>query len=483
MRTAWTSAWGSERAARLGLRLLLLTCLLSLARHAWLAQYAHPMADDFSYARKDLSAGLHAAAAWEYAHWNGRYTSNLLVLAGPLRNGLDRLTTYRLVPVLLILGTWLSASLLLRAFPFAGAWRPALTGGLLWTALFSHAMPDIGEGWYWYTGAVTYQLAVIIALLHATLLIRLHRAREALTLAAAAVLLFVAIGFNEVIMALLLLLHLGLVAWHRRVHGRVPGWAWALLAVAIAGALLVLLAPGNAGRGAHFPMRHRPLPSLGMSLVQTARFCLVWLSSPAVLATGLLFLLGHDALRQRFPALRRWEGPPWPWAVLAVPAVVFACVFPAYWSTGVLGQYRTLNMACFLFLPLLAMALHAWRMQADAPRKLVPQLAKAPVAAALLGFVLIGLVFLRNGRRANGDLFGGRAALTDRELRARHVLLADPNAGDTVLVPGLTDPARSLCVFDVQQDPGWIQNADYALWFGRRAVLLAPSDPAKATKR
>lgn len=483
MRTAWTSAWGSERAARLGLRLLLAVCILSLLRHAWLAQYAHPMADDFSYAQKDLSAGLHAASAWEYHHWNGRYSSNLLVLAGPLRAGVDDLTLYRLVPVLLILGTWLSTSLLLRMFPFAGAWRPALTGGLVWTALFTHAMPDIGEGFFWYTGAVTYQLAVIMATLHAALLLRMHRRPSAGAGLLAAALLFVAIGFNEVMMALLLLLHLGRAAWYARSTGRVPGHLWLLLGVAAAGSALVMLAPGNAGRAAHFPMRHQLLPSLGMSLVQTARFTVVWLSSPAVLASGLLFLLGHDVLRQRFTAIRRWEGPPWPLAALLVPAVVLGCVFPAYWSTGVLGQYRTVNTACFLFLPLLAVALHAWRMQTDAARKLIAQLAKPPVGAVVLGFALVGLVFLRNGQRANGDLLGGRAALTDRELVERYALLADPTAGDTVLLPGLTDPARSLCVFDVQRDPAWIQNADYALWFGRRAVLLAPSEPAKATRR
>ena len=483
MRTAWTSAWGSERAARLGLRLLLGVCFLSLVRHAWLAQFAHPMADDFSYAHKDISGGLHTAAAWEYHHWNGRISSNLLVLAGPLRAGLADLTLYRLVPVLLILGTWLSTSLLLRAFPFAGAWRPALAGGLVWTALFTHAMPDIGEGLYWYTGAVTYQLAVILALVQVALLIMLHRAPRPAAVFLSAITLFVAIGFNEVIMGLLLLLHLGLAAWYTRNAGRVLGHLWLLLGVAAAGSVLVMLAPGNAGRAAHFPMRHQLLPSLGMSLVQTVRFTAVWLSSPAVLASALLFLLGHDALRHRFPSLRRWEGPHWPWAVLAVPAIVFCCVFPAYWSTGVLGQYRTVNTACFLYLPLLAVALHAWRMQADAPRRLVPQLAKAPVGAVLMGFALIGLMFLRNGQRANGDLFGGRAALTDRELVERYALLADPAAGDTVLLPVLTDPARSLCVFDVQRDPAWIQNADYALWFGRRTVVAAPSEPANSTRR
>ncbi len=329
MPTAWTSDLVSDELRRRLQFALIVVMSLCIARHMWLARYAHPMADDLSYARKDVSQGPLAAAVWEYEHWNGRYSSNFLVLFGPLRDGLAAINTYRLVPVLLILATLASTFAFLQAC--CRPWLPVrdvLTGSLVWTTLYMHAMPDIAEGFYWYTAAVTYQLAIVLAMLYLTVVVRMLRNPSPWLLPVGVLLLAIVMGFNEVMMLLLVVVHGSVVAialWRKKA---VPVRCWLLLATVLIGATAMIIAPGNAQRSAYFSGSHRLFPSLGMSLLQTARFGAIWLSSPAVLGLGALYILAHDRLSVRIPALGAGFGlKPW-MTLLALPTVLTSVCVP-----------------------------------------------------------------------------------------------------------------------------------------------------------
>ena len=193
----------------------------------------------------------------------------------------------------------------------------------------------------------------------------------------------------------------------------------------------MIFAPGNAERSAYFSGTHRLIPSLGMSFLQTLRFGAVWLSSPALLGLGALYILAHDRLSIRFPALGTGFGlKPW-MTLLTLPAVLFLCVFPAYWSTGILGQYRTVNVACFFLLPLGFLHLSVW-MSHSASRPWAFRLRTAPMLIIATVLACTGLLFLRNGHRANMDLFTGRAARSNEQLWQRYALLDDAAVGSTV---------------------------------------------------
>ncbi|HRN35674.1 MAG TPA: hypothetical protein PLL18_02040, partial [Flavobacteriales bacterium] len=232
--------------------LALLAC--SLVKYVWLAAYAHPVADDFCYAAKSRGMGLWAWSMGEWMTWNGRYASNLLMVHGPLTWWNDPLIGYRLVPVLLLALTFLSAWFLLRRLTreFLSS-AEALLAALVFLLLYLNLMPDLGEGFYWYTGAITYQLGNILLLLHLGLLVPggrkgLHR------YAALAVNLLLAVaitGMDEIHMLLMVGLHTVRTVW--LALGRkpvIPGLL--LLLLTMAGAALMYAAPGNAVRGALF---------------------------------------------------------------------------------------------------------------------------------------------------------------------------------------------------------------------------------------
>lgn len=242
----------------------------------------------------------------------------------------------------------------------------------------------------------------------------------------------------------------------------------------------MLMAPGNEARSTFFPEQHKLVHSLVMSLSQTARFGLVWLSSPAVLGSAALYILAHDRLSIRVPAIGTGFGlKPW-MTLLAIPTVLFLCVFPAYWSTGILGQYRTVNVACFFLLPLGFLHLSVWLTHSGSrPWAFRLRSGHALIIATVLACT--GLLFLRNGHRANMDILTGRAWRSDRQLWQRYALLDAAPDGSVITIPPIIDPPKSIYVLDIRPDARFLQNTDYALWFGLKEVRLADqSEAAKA---
>lgn len=445
---------------------------LALCLHAYLGRYAHPMADDFSYALKDASNGAWSAAAWEYAHWNGRYASNFLVLFGPMRGGFEAITLYRAVPAILLALSLAGAYALLRALFSPGLTRSeAAVGALAWTTLFAHLMPDMPEGFYWYTGSVTYQLPNALYLFALALLIRGIRNNTLWVMLAIGALLVFIIGCNEVIMLLVVVASLLAGAWSFRRNLR---WrsASVIISVLIIGcALLVILAPGNEGRGSLFPERHLLFHSLGMSLLQTARFSLEWISCPALLLLSVIWWMNHRYLAQRIPLIGYGFGlDPWT-SVPALFATIFLCVFPAYWSTGILGQHRTANVACFFFLPLWFVNLSVFAARFGGTILRLHDTDRRHVTAALLLLIALDFGFTGNSGQAIKDLVTGRAERADEQLWKRYDMLRE--AAETpqriATIPFIEDPPKSLYVLDLR-DRRFLVNQDYALWFGLKEV-------------
>lgn len=437
---------------------------LFLLLHAWLGRYAHPMADDFSYALKDVSAGAWAATAWEYEYWNGRYASNFLVLYGPFRQGFDGITLYRWIPALLMGLTLCGAFAGLRAMAPALPRTSALIGALIWTALFMHLMPDMAEGFYWYTGAVTYQLPHALTLFAVACLAWWHKTGRLFYAAVASGLLFICVGFNEVIMVLTVVATAaGVLAQLRAPRRWNAGHAMIISAVLI-GTAIMLLAPGNEARGRHFGGTGQLFHSAGMSVLQTLRFGTSWTLSGPLLLLSVLCWCGHEHLCALVPSARQGFHVHPAISTTALFAVIFLCCFPPYWSTGILGQHRTVNTACFFFLPLWFINLTAWRVRFGGGRS-VPFRA----SAVLIALFLSALVFTGNSGAAMRDQLSGRAARSDAQLWERYARLRNVAPGSVARVPLIEGPPRTLYILDLRE-PDFLANVDYAAWFGLESV-------------
>lgn len=433
------------------IRLFALLLVLSLVKYLWLAQYAHPVADDYCYAAKSAGMSPWDWSLSEWRYWNGRFTSNLLMIHGPLTWFPDMLSGYRLMPVVLLLGTFLAAWFILRratahALTTAHEWL----GAAAFLAIYLNLMPDLGEGFYWYTGAITYQLGSILFLVHLALLIPGPSGKTSMARTIPNLLLaFLIVGMDEVHMLLMVGFHVARILW-LWFSGKRQGAAPAFLASVACASALMVLAPGNAVRGSMFAGTHLFWHSLGMSALQSMRFVGMWLLSPAFLVTVLLYLPLHGYLRARIPGLRRLSEVPLLFLVLLPFLLVMAVTFPAYWSTGLLGQHRTINVACLLFTPAAIAALVAAMERGPLQRWSMIRLSNGQLAMALV-LAVAAFNFTRNDLDVHADLWDGRLAEYDQVMlgRERAMAAAAPDPDRRVIFTRLARPPRTLATYEV----------------------------------
>src|SRR5438552_8190222 len=135
----------------------------TIAPFVVLAAYAYPTADDFDYAMDTRLEGYWPAFSHQYTGWNGRFASNLLVLANPMVA--DSATTYRVVAAAMFVVTIAAIYVFIRAIAGSGLdRRVAAVCALAWCGAYLAGVPALGENFYWYTGAVTYQLSSVVLL-------------------------------------------------------------------------------------------------------------------------------------------------------------------------------------------------------------------------------------------------------------------------------------------------------------------------------
>lgn len=467
---------------------IFLVLLAVLARHIWLAAYVHPYGDDFSYAYNGMRSILADRLLLEYQNWNGRYFSNILVLRGPLNFGLDLgLVLYRCVPVLLI-GILIHASwsLLRTARILEKSGPNSLIVAMCGAAIYVHLMPHAGEGLYWYTGAVTYLLPNILLLYLGVAVLRFAsaiRQWEAASWSVLAILLVVAIaGSNELAMVYMLLASAVALIMSFRGERRLRMLFSAVFITSLVCGLIVYLAPGNSVRGDYFEHAQEPIRTVGYAVAQTIRFVGHWMLSPVFVLSTIVIL---EWARRRadthplFTWLRRVDRR---LVLLAPLAVVFIGMALPYWSTGILGQHRTVNATLFVFLPLAWLAFLVWDVQAFRMRSWTLTLASPRYRPLLLTVLAFFLFFGRHDGDVTSDLLSGRAARYDAQCMERYVLVQEAIMRGTseLDLEFLSDPPASLSVLDLSADAGHWMNTSLALYFGGehlRILAVEPHDP------
>lgn len=451
-------------------RTLFIALCLVLGLFCWLAAYIHPFADDWSYAVAGMRTELLPRLWDEYNLWNGRYFSNVLVLRGPLVLGLDRgLPLYRVVPLALILLSWGGAYAFIRAVTAGSLDRfHALLGALLFVLLFVNIMPDLSEGIYWYTGAVTYQLAnaLFLFLLAAwAVQLRMPANRSSLRIAVIALLTVLIAGSNEVHMVFLILFHGGLLFLCARssVQRRT---IMAMLLLALACGMVVYLAPGNAGRAGQFPHKHELFHSLLWGAIQTVRFFFLWIASPALLLASVLYIPVSRWLAERVPLFQNGFGLK-PWMALSILILpVFVAMVMPYWATGLLGQHRTVNATLFVFLPAWFMAITVWSQHLlRRARFRLPIIARYHPWVKLV--LVLALIFTGNTARVVLDLWTGRMQDYDRRCRERYAMIEEAArvGADHVVIPELVNEPISLRTLQPGADPTHWVNRSMAYYF------------------
>lgn len=442
-----------------------------------LCPYVTPAADDYCRANATRDHGWAAAWLANYNGWDGRYFASLFLYLVPALG--DLRTLYPWLPGLLLAASLLTYcclwSVLLenRLLAVSG-----LLPGLLLLAVQLTRMPTPMEGFYWFSGAWSYQTGHLLALLALALLWYQPEKIGAQGVSGAAALLavFAAVGCNESVLCVLLgvLLPGAALAWYWRSPRRI--WWVLALGVWTQGAVLVLLAPGNAVRSAAVNEPHNVAAAVvrawhGASYA-TGR---LWLPD---LLWPLLVLLAWPACRR---LAARWPRLAAPWLLPAGLAYaglfLVAALFPAYYVLGRSIPSRTGNVLHLLFLGLgfFLCVLAAARLGPRLPAGLPPRwLVVVQVLA------IAALCWSPGFRTAVHDLTVAPLFKEQWQQRFALVELARRQGAAHVILPPVNYPVfpRTICYWDMTDDPDNFTNTCFASFVGLEAVKVTiPAAP------
>lgn len=222
--------------------------LLVIGIFLYCGLYAVPSADDYFYANLTRDNGLIAAQVKHYVEWSGRYAATFLISLFSL----TEYNSYWLAPWICILAVtgalyYFTGSVFrdlkdkvdtkLFALSFMALFLSVTTAG------FDHGVAVINEGFFWFSGAITYAGSLALYLIFAVGLINLIKSKSKLSFLLCLFLIPVIVGLNETAMFLVALTVMLTVLFY---HARVGKLQLILLVLAVAiCSSVVFFAPGN----------------------------------------------------------------------------------------------------------------------------------------------------------------------------------------------------------------------------------------------
>jgi hypothetical protein len=273
------------------------------------------------------------------------------------------------------------------------------------------------------------------------------------------ILLILAMGFNEVASLWLLSAHL-FSLFYSNLRSRF--WPYIVLCVILF--CIVYFAPGNLVRAEYFPIRNEIFNSLKMTFLQMARFTVIWLFSYSSLSivillvafkTELLIYFGGFLEKIRFRYLLFWY-----------LMFLFLSIFPAYWATGILGQHRTLNMSCFVFV--ISFIIGFLKIIQSQKLKWFNHDYRKEVLI-LVAFLLI--FASGNHFAAMMDILTGEANKFYKEMTYRCEIIKNDKGEKIILDPIVAKP-RCLLNYEITSNPNSWENFYYNLYFKQKRQIM-----------
>jgi hypothetical protein len=211
--------------------------------------FAIPSADDYFYANFVSDHGLLGAQVEYYFGWSGRYLATFLITLFSL----TRYEHYWLVPwfcILLVSSSFYyflytifyeirdRVNLRLVSLSFVALYLSVTIAG------YGHGVTVINEGYFWFSGAITYSGSLALYLILISSIIWLSRAKHKnFNFFLSTLLSFMVIGLNETAMFLTFITIIPLMFFYIHRIGKIK--VLVIISMIIFASLVVIFAPGN----------------------------------------------------------------------------------------------------------------------------------------------------------------------------------------------------------------------------------------------
>lgn len=418
----------------------------------YVCRYVHPVNDDYLYALDHIGTGVWQSVADSYMSWSGRYFATFLSALNPLLlDGGSWFPACSAVVVLLFVALVLVAVWLLfrRRLDFVSIFAVAS----MLIAVYLTLMPKISEFFYWFSSATAYTVPSLLGLLVLALLPYRHWGVTLLN----SVLVFCVVGGNEVLTVLMTMILLGVAVRCRERR------LWVIFGAAVAGALLVVLSPGNAVRMSGQLSSSPYLWAAVVSSGQTLAWFFLWLPG-LLLVTPLYIALvgvrtaGAEVFNIKF---LRYAG-------FVLVTVFLAHIPPTLGLSSVLIG-RTANTLLIFFV---VMYFFGVNVLVHGRRSAVESYFNGKFTRVFL--VLCTVVFLfgflfgveGNVVTAYMDAASGKAANYDRALSGRNDLMLAHDGGEGLVFAPLDVVPKTLFVKDLECDSAAVFCTAYRRYYG-----------------
>jgi hypothetical protein len=450
--------------------LIAIGALIAMVPVFYAGIYNHPCpADDYQNAYWRSFSG----AQWDlYLHWSGRYFNNLAVSLCPLH--WHSFAAFRAVVILVMLAFACSFCCVIiqglrRLTGLAFVTRLAI--GAAMTALLFNNFPSLSEGFFWYSGEVTYVLPATAALCLSLVLIRVDESASigTGTLLLAVLLAAAAIGGNEIVLAFCdAIVFAGWIYYRNKRAAALHRFYSRLLLACILFTAAAILAPGNFMRQDVNPRNVAMVPPTWLYFSQKVFF--QWLLDPYLLAVSALALalFGANALRR--PLLH-------PLAAFLLPfSVILLLSFPAHYALGKAPPPRVMNMVyTFFLIGWMVFLLHLHYYMNQALDKAGSAWLRQACAIAVL-LLLLASINTHDLRKAN--LFAVPKSLArgipqgfNAELNARYQRIAAAVNDTAHVAPLRNKQGNALYIMDIIDRPT-ATGGQYGAYWGAKMVVV-----------
>lgn len=450
--------------------MLLFVLILGILPYLYLSNFTHPIADDYYYSLQGTKSDHLSVFTNLYFNWSGRYTTNLFELLNPMVWG--KLNIYQMVPQMLLFSTIVGFFFLYHSFlNNSVAFIHKISLSVASTLIVLFQMPSIAEGIYWYTASIAYTLPTILFLFYLALLINYFKhtfiINKYFHFILLSILLIVIVGFNESIMLLILALHfIAIIKSYQFNLAEKRVW-FILGGIAVISAVIAIFAPGNFVRASRFQDHYNIIHSLGYSSMQIIRFFFEWISNIPFVLGSVILIPAIKKLSDEVPLFRNsFFLSPLESSLLLI-AIIFLCVFPAYWSTNVLGQHRTINTAYFFFILAWIVNLSCWVNYLTKKNQLTFKINQS--YRDLFTFLIVfSLLLTKNGYAALSDIFHGTAYNFNNEMEQRYFTIkeAKTNINAEVELSPIINKPHTLFVLDLTAQSDYWVNRAQGKYFG-----------------
>ncbi len=465
--------------------LVLSVVLLIISIFIALSYAAFPEADDYCYAIKVNKLGFVASQIDWYSTWTGRFSATALISAIPLVGDITH--NYSQVLVIAQLVTMGSiylflSGLLRQQIPF----RYMLLTSLTAYVIFLTGLPDIAQYIYWTMGIADYALGNVALLLLLAIAAKrelggkTNRIFSLPLFVAATILITIAVGSNEVTMLAVIALLLGatVLAIKRQTESV---WFWSgLFIIAVLGALVSILAPGNLARiqgiAADGTLRPSGILAAGLFLPWFLLRTAYWLANPAIWASAFIVLIvGREsaikALYQDKVFQKGWLYLPVFWAALLLVLTSVGFITNRYplperaesvvWFVFLLGWYPSF-IIIFHYLAGDGGQVNGVAKFSDSTRR------------AVVVVLVVSMMGSPTVVEAFKDSYRGLRYWQEMGARMDLIRQAKNSARADIEVPSLSRPPRTLFTTEITTDSNNFRNSCLAEYYGLRTIALGP---------